>query len=204
MGAWDLINTCDATTFDDITDHYDEEIVKQEESGYCYDDPYCANITSFGGIALIEGIAENYEAAKEIILSNTQKWGIAKAKLYYPENFNVTKADIKKKISKITKVRKKINKEKQKIITKLTTFRDKVKSTESKKFITCYSCKSKIAKAYLNKCLKIEEGGYITNKCVICHNKFVNINDTKLESIKEDYKKLPPLYKAAYGGWVAS
>ena len=204
MGAFDLIFRCKATNFDDVLDDYDKEILKQEESGYCYDDPYCANITSFGGIGLIPGIAENYDEATEIILSNTEKWGPAKAKFYYPENFNNNnKKEIQQKIKKCAKLREKINTEKQNIITKINTFCNNLKSAENKKFATCYSCKSKIAKQYIYKCININNDN-IHNKCIICHNTFLKINDNKLKLIQKNYAEITPVYMCAYGGWVAS
>jgi len=204
MGACDLLFDCKASTFDDVVDEYNKTVEEQEERGYDKEDPYLCNITSFGGISFIEGIAENRETAQEIVLSNTQKWGIAKAKLYYPKEYNNSnKLENKKKLSKINKLRNKINKEKEKKILKVTTYCNLIKSNEKKKFITCYSCKSKIAKQYVDKCLNISNG-HITNKCIICHNVFLNINNTKLVLLKEEYKKIPSIYEAVYGGWAAS
>ena len=117
MGAWDLTYDCKATIFADVVEYYDKLVEEQEKSGYDRDDPYCANITSFGGIRLLEGFAKNRQEALEEVLDKGEKWGPAVTKFYYPEGFEeyANKSDIKKRVNQITKLHTKLKNEHDKI-----------------------------------------------------------------------------------------
>ena len=133
MGAWDLTYDCNASSFEDVVVYFEKLIEEQEKRGYDRDDPYCANITSFGGIKLLEGFAKNRQEALEEVLDKGEKWGPAVTKFYYPEGFEeyANKSDIKKRVNQITKLHTKLKNEHDKVAQYVQSTYDKVQSKEN-------------------------------------------------------------------------
>ena len=210
MGAWDLTYDCKATIFADVVEYYDKLVEKQEKSGYDRDDPYCANITSFGGIKLLEGFAKNRQEALEEVLNEGEKWGPAVTKFYYPEGFEeyANKSDIKKRVNQITKLHTKLKNEHDKIAQYVQSTYDKVQVKLNTKFMSCISCKSKISIGYIRKCIGTTSygDGFTTyyNKCIVCNNDFIKPKEEKYNKLKEEYDNVSHVYEAVFGGMVAS
>jgi len=210
MGLEDLTYDCKATIFADVVEYYDTLVEQQKSSGYDIDDPYCANITSFCGIKLLEGFAKNREEAEKEVIDKGEKWGPAITKFYYPEGFQEysNKSEIKKRVNEITKLHTKLKNEHDQIAQYVKSTYEKIQSKETTKYMSCVSCKSKISKGYIHKCIGTTAygDGFITyyNKCIVCNNDFIKSKEEKYNTLKEEYKNVSHVYAAVFGGMVAS
>tara|TARA_Y100000389_G_scaffold204539_1_gene257803 strand:+ start:1854 stop:2489 length:636 start_codon:yes stop_codon:yes gene_type:complete len=211
MGAEELIYECAASNFEDIKLHYFKMIKECESHGYDSEDAYAGNATSFEGITLLNGIANNSKEAEEEILNKAEKWGPAFAKLYKSQNY--TDAQTKKLLKLKKKIYKKLIEAEQKRINKIISNSENVLKKEGEKsgrLTQCFNCKSKISNAYIKTCFSVEkmyDGRLIgKNKCPVCNRPFLNLSkfDHNIKKIKEDYEKIPNVYKAIWGGIVAT
>jgi len=210
MGVCDLTYNCKATIFEDVVEYYDKLVGAQGMTRYDIDEQYYAKITSFGGIKLLEGFAKNREEAEEEVINKGQKWGPAVTKFYYPEEFQEysNNSEIKKRVNQISKLHKKLKNEHDKIAKYVKSTYEKIQSKETSKFMSCVSCKSKISKGYIHKCIGTTShgDGFITyyNKCIVCNNDFIKSKEEKYNKVKEEYKNVSHVYAAVFGGMVAS
>ena len=195
-----------STIFADVVEYYDK-LVEEQRNLEDRDDPYCEY--SHLWYKLLK-VLEKQTRSLEEVLDKGEKWGPAVTKFYYPEGFEeyANKSDIKKRVNQITKLHTKLKNEHDKVAQYVQSTYDKVQSKENTKFMSCISCKSKISKGYVRKCIGTTSygDGFTTyyNKCIVCNNDFIKPKEEKYNKLREEYGNVSHVYEAVFGGMVAS